>query len=276
VRGAAEVQSVEDGPVKIKSTRSESRHSPRRDARVAGGTAAENEPDAEPLRDGLTEAGRSALEVCARSGSEATGCVLAGPGRCRECSLRTTSKGVSTSLILMTLHAVVWSTWTTTTLGFSDTSDHQAGLRARSRACRRQPRPSRPRCLSGPLSFLDKPVVHQVADKAASGTRSRPRRGDVATHGMGRDAAWATALTLCRWLPLVKWLLAIPHYIVLFFLEIAAFFAVIVTSFAILFTGRYPRGIFSFVEGIFRWHNRVAAYAFVLVTDRYPPFRLAP
>jgi hypothetical protein len=81
---------------------------------------------------------------------------------------------------------------------------------------------------------------------------------------------------LNRWLPLVKWLLAIPHYIVLFFLEIAAFFAVIVAWFAILFTGRYPRGIFSFVEGVFRWHNRVAAYALVLVTDRYPPFRLAP
>jgi len=84
------------------------------------------------------------------------------------------------------------------------------------------------------------------------------------------------AADLNRWLPLVKWLLAIPHYIVLFFLEIAAFFAVIVTWFAILFTGRYPRGIFSFVEGVFRWHNRVAAYAFVLVTDRYPPFSLAP
>jgi hypothetical protein len=84
------------------------------------------------------------------------------------------------------------------------------------------------------------------------------------------------ATDLNRWLPLVKWLLAIPHYIVLFFLDIAAFFAVIVTWFAILFTGRYPRGIFSFVEGVFRWHNRVAAYAFVLVTDRYPPFRLAP
>jgi Domain of unknown function (DUF4389) len=84
------------------------------------------------------------------------------------------------------------------------------------------------------------------------------------------------AADLNRWLPLVKWLLAIPHYIVLFFLDIAAFFAVIVTWFAILFTGRYPGGIFSFVEGVFRWHNRVVAYAFTLVTDRYPPFRLAP
>src|ERR1035438_8831436 len=84
------------------------------------------------------------------------------------------------------------------------------------------------------------------------------------------------AADLNRWLPLVKWLLAIPHYIVLFFLDIAAFFAVIVTWFAILFTGRYPRSIFTFVEGVFRWHNRVAAYAFTLVTDRYPPFRLAP
>ena len=60
------------------------------------------------------------------------------------------------------------------------------------------------------------------------------------------------------------------------FLDIAVFFVLIVTWFAILFTGRYPRGIFSFVEGVIRWHNRVAAYAFTLVTDRYPPFRLAP
>jgi hypothetical protein len=81
---------------------------------------------------------------------------------------------------------------------------------------------------------------------------------------------------LNRWLPLVKWLLAIPHYIVLFFLEIAALVVVIVVWFAILFTGRYPRGLFSFVEGVLRWHNRVVTYAFLLVTDRYPPFRLAP
>lgn len=81
---------------------------------------------------------------------------------------------------------------------------------------------------------------------------------------------------LNRWLPLVKWFLAIPHYIVLAFLDIAAVVVVIVAWFAILFTQRYPRGMFDFVEGIIRWHNRVIAYAFILVTDRYPPFRLAP
>ena len=81
---------------------------------------------------------------------------------------------------------------------------------------------------------------------------------------------------LNRWLPLVKWFLAIPHYIVLFFLDIAAFIMAIVAWFAILFTGRYPRGVFDFVEGVFRWHNRVIGYALTLVTDRYPPFRLAP
>jgi hypothetical protein len=81
---------------------------------------------------------------------------------------------------------------------------------------------------------------------------------------------------LNRWLPLVKWLLAIPHYIVLFFLYIAVLAVVIVTWFAILFTGRYPRELFDFVEGVVRWHNRVIGYALTLVTDRYPPFRLAP
>jgi hypothetical protein len=79
---------------------------------------------------------------------------------------------------------------------------------------------------------------------------------------------------LNRWLPLVKWLLAFPHYVVLFFLWIAALAVVIVAWFAILFTGRYPRGMFDFVEGVIRWNNRVIAYAWVLVTDRYPPFRL--
>ena len=79
---------------------------------------------------------------------------------------------------------------------------------------------------------------------------------------------------LNRWLPLVKWLLAIPHYIVLFFLCIAAVVAVIVAWFAVLFTGRYPRAIFDFVEGVLRWGLRVEAYALLLVTDRYPPFSL--
>jgi hypothetical protein len=82
---------------------------------------------------------------------------------------------------------------------------------------------------------------------------------------------------LNRWLPLVKWLLAIPHYIVLFFLDIAAVVVVVVVAwFAILFTGRYPRGMFDFIEGVLHWHNRVLGYAFTLITDRYPPFRLAP
>jgi uncharacterized protein DUF4389 len=79
---------------------------------------------------------------------------------------------------------------------------------------------------------------------------------------------------LNRWLPLVKWLLAIPHYVVLFFLAIAAFVCVVISWFAILFTGRYPRGFFDFVVGVMRWGNRVQGYAFVLITDRYPPFRL--
>jgi hypothetical protein len=84
------------------------------------------------------------------------------------------------------------------------------------------------------------------------------------------------ARDLNRWLPLVKWLLAIPHYVVLFFLYIGAFFAVIGAWLAILFTGRYPRGIFNYLEGVGRWHNRVVAYAAILVTDQYPPFRLSP
>jgi Domain of unknown function (DUF4389) len=81
---------------------------------------------------------------------------------------------------------------------------------------------------------------------------------------------------LNRWLPLVKWFLAIPHYIVLFFLYIGAFFVVIAAWFAILFTGRYPRGLFDYLVGVGRWHNRVVGYAFILVTDRYPPFQMAP
>lgn len=81
---------------------------------------------------------------------------------------------------------------------------------------------------------------------------------------------------LTRWLPLVKWLLAIPHYVVLIFLWIGAVVAVVVAWFAILFTGRYPRGLFDYVEGVIRWGTRVTAYAFILATDRYPPFQLRP
>ena len=79
---------------------------------------------------------------------------------------------------------------------------------------------------------------------------------------------------LMRGMPLVKWFLAIPHYFVLFFLSIAAFFVVVISWFAILFTGRYPRGMFDFVVGVGRWWLRVNAYAFLLTTDRYPPFSL--
>jgi Domain of unknown function (DUF4389) len=81
---------------------------------------------------------------------------------------------------------------------------------------------------------------------------------------------------LNRWLPLVKWFLAIPHYIVLVFLGIAAFVCIVISWFAILFTGRYPRGLFDFVLGVGRWGVRVEAYSFLLVTDRYPPFSLQP
>ncbi len=79
---------------------------------------------------------------------------------------------------------------------------------------------------------------------------------------------------LGRGMPLVKWLLAIPHYVVLFFLYIAMFFVVVFAWFAILFTGRYPKGAFDFVVGVHRWSNRVTAYTSILVTDKYPPFSL--
>ena len=80
---------------------------------------------------------------------------------------------------------------------------------------------------------------------------------------------------LNRWLPLVKWIMAIPHYIVLCFLGIAACVLVIIAWFAILFTGRYPQSLFDFVVGVFRWSLRVEVYALMLTTDRYPPFRLS-
>jgi uncharacterized protein DUF4389 len=81
---------------------------------------------------------------------------------------------------------------------------------------------------------------------------------------------------LKRWMPLVKWFLAIPHYIVLTFLGIAAVVCIVFAWFAILFTGRYPRSLFDFVLGVGRWSVRVSAYVLLLTTDRYPPFSLQP
>lgn len=81
---------------------------------------------------------------------------------------------------------------------------------------------------------------------------------------------------LNRGLPLVKWLLAIPHYVVLAVLGIAVTVTVVVGWFIVLFTGRLPRGLFDFTVGVLRWSNRVTGYAYILVTDVYPPFRLAP
>lgn len=78
---------------------------------------------------------------------------------------------------------------------------------------------------------------------------------------------------LNRWLPLVKWLLAVPHYVVLFFLAIAALVVWVIAFFAILFTGAYPRGMFDFAVGVLRWGNRVNAYVFFM-RDEYPPFSL--
>jgi len=80
---------------------------------------------------------------------------------------------------------------------------------------------------------------------------------------------------LSRGMPLIKWLLAVPHYIVLFFLGIAVIVCVVIAWFAILFTGRYPKGLFDFVVGVSRWSLRVDAYAFLLTIDRYPPFSLS-
>jgi len=76
-------------------------------------------------------------------------------------------------------------------------------------------------------------------------------------------------------LPLIKWFLAIPHFIILWFLSVGAVGAVLIAWFAILFTGRYPRGLFDYVVGVFRWWMRFFGYAFLPVTDIYPPFSLA-
>ena len=90
------------------------------------------------------------------------------------------------------------------------------------------------------------------------------------------DMRYPDAAELNRWLPLVKWLLAIPHLLILIVLGLISLVAVVIAWFAILFTGRYPRWLFDFFVGFLRWYNRVIAYAFALTTDRYPPFRLAP
>jgi hypothetical protein len=89
------------------------------------------------------------------------------------------------------------------------------------------------------------------------------------------DFAYPDAQKLDRLLPIVKWLLALPHYIVLGFLWIGAMVCVIIAWFAILFTGRYPRNLFDYLVGVMRWTLRVEAYAFLLITDRYPPFSLS-
>ena len=81
---------------------------------------------------------------------------------------------------------------------------------------------------------------------------------------------------LSRWLPLIKWLLAVPHFLVLILLGLFALVVHVIAWFAILFTGRYPRGLFDFVVGVARWALRVQAYMYLLTTDRCPPFRLDP
>lgn len=89
------------------------------------------------------------------------------------------------------------------------------------------------------------------------------------------DFAYPDAKQLDRLLPIIKWFLAIPHYFVLFFLWIGVWVCTVIAWFAILFTGRYPRGMFDYVVGVLAWTLRVQAYAFLLITDKYPPFSLS-
>jgi hypothetical protein len=89
------------------------------------------------------------------------------------------------------------------------------------------------------------------------------------------EFAYPDTHQMSRWLPLVKWILAFPHYVVLFFLGLGALVAVMLAWFAILFSGTYPRALFDYIVGVLRWWNRVNGYAFTLVTDQYPPFRLS-
>jgi hypothetical protein len=106
-----------------------------------------------------------------------------------------------------------------------------------------------------------------LTDKYPSTTKDQSVHLDVDYPDAQKD--------LNRWLPLIKWLLAIPHYVVLFFLGIFAFLAIVIAWFAILITGRYPRPLFDFVVGVMRWSVRVSAYMYLLVTDRYPPFSVS-
>jgi hypothetical protein len=89
------------------------------------------------------------------------------------------------------------------------------------------------------------------------------------------DFSYPDATRLSRGLPLVKWFLAIPHYIVLFFLCIGAVVCVVIAWFSILFTGKYPKSLFDYVVGVQRWSLRVSAYTTLLITDQYPPFSLS-
>ncbi len=89
------------------------------------------------------------------------------------------------------------------------------------------------------------------------------------------DVPYPDAMQLNRWLPVIKWLLAIPHFVVLFFVGVGAIFVVIIAWFAILFTGKYPPSLFKYMVGFQRWTLRVTAYCLILTTDQYPPFRLA-
>jgi hypothetical protein len=88
------------------------------------------------------------------------------------------------------------------------------------------------------------------------------------------DLDYPDAKKLDRWLPLVKWFLAIPHLFILIILMVIAIFSIIIAWFAILIKGKYPRPLFNFVVGVLRWGLRVNAYAFLLITDKYPPFSL--
>jgi uncharacterized protein DUF4389 len=105
-----------------------------------------------------------------------------------------------------------------------------------------------------------------LTDRYPSTVENQSVHMEVAYPNVKRD--------LNRWLALVKWLLALPHYFVLLVLMVAVLIATVIAWFVILFTGRYPRDLFDFVVGVCRWNLRVTAYAFLLTTDEYPPFSL--